>query len=141
MHFQRTRTLAAVVVTAATAATWGFADPARAVNVGNNPGGPSAMLVVNSGPFGGTPSFLLVENVTHDPAAGNRITVTPPVDRSGGRLLNTDVAPAAAGALGAAAGTGGSAFIVNIATFCSLPSSNTRKSAAVRSRTGCPALL
>ena len=67
MQSRRTFTL----VIAAAAVICGLTDPADAVNVGNTPGGPPIPLVVNSGPFGGTPSFLLVANVTYDPSADN----------------------------------------------------------------------
>src|SRR5690349_8684785 len=47
------------------------AAPAYAVNVGNNPGGASTTIVYNSGPFGGSPSFLVNESVTYVATAGN----------------------------------------------------------------------
>jgi len=51
-----------------------FASSARAItySVGNNPGGTSAVVEVDSGPFGGNnPSFTLTAGVDQDPASGN----------------------------------------------------------------------
>jgi hypothetical protein len=60
-------------LTAATAALLAFVASANAItySVGNNPGGPTTLVPVNSGPFGGSPNFQLNADVDYDLAAGN----------------------------------------------------------------------
>lgn len=62
-----------IILTAMSTALLVLAASANAINysVGNNSGGPTSIVPVNSGPFGSSPVFQLNAGVDHDPSAGN----------------------------------------------------------------------
>jgi hypothetical protein len=58
------------IVTVAIAVT-GLTGATHAAPIGNNPGGPTTLIAVDSGPFLGTPHFVVNADIIHDDAGGN----------------------------------------------------------------------
>jgi hypothetical protein len=57
---------------------------ASAFAVGDNPGGPSTIITVNSGPINGTPSFSVSADLIHDGTAGNLLKDFTNTSQGGG---------------------------------------------------------
>jgi hypothetical protein len=72
------------VLISAAVSLCGLTATAYAVDVGNNPAGASATVVVNSGPFGGSPSFTLSQSIMHVATAGNLFTDFTNTSQGGG---------------------------------------------------------